>query len=108
LIAPHAVLKLNNPPNSELAVFHIYVPKVPPYDGRGVRLSCAFEGVSAGAPQWLAVGIHNVTFEIPPGLRAKTGIVATLEMAPSWNPQKYGFGRDSRDLSVMLLKVGYI
>ena len=107
-LAKRATLRLTNPAGTGLAIFQIYVPSSPPLTHTPVTLACSFDGVSAGPPVPLKLGMQNVTFTVPAALRAKPQLTATLESSVAWTPAKLGLGSDQRELSVMLLRVGYI
>jgi len=71
------------------------------------RVTIALDGIKSGAFD-LAPGAHDVTLSIPTALRRERRIVASLTMSIAWVPAKTGVNGDTRELSVMLLKVGYI
>jgi len=107
-LAGSSLLTLDNPPGSQLAVFTFYVPSVKPLIERRERVSVAFNGVLAGAPVALSAGMQNVTFTIPPALRGQGHLVASISMSVKWVPKTAGVNDDQRELSVMLMRVGYI
>jgi hypothetical protein len=106
-LAGHARLTLDNPPGAQIAVFKFFVPTVPPL-AAGERVTVTVNGIQAGAPALLPSGSHDVIFTIPPSLRGKTHLTATLAMSVKWIPKRVGLNSDERELSIMLLRVGYI
>jgi hypothetical protein len=107
-LAGSAHLTLDNPKGAQLAVFKFFVPAVQPFLHGRERVSLALEGVAAGPPIDLSGGIHDVTFTIPASLRAKRHLSASLVMSVKWVPKRIGVNADERELSIMLLRVGYI
>lgn len=107
-LAGTATLHLRNPAGTRLVVFNLYVPSSAPLLKKPVMLSCAFAGTSAGPPVRLKLGVQNVTFVVPPALRSAPHFTATLTSSVKWIPKQLGLGSDKRELSVMLLRVGYI
>lgn len=106
-LAGSSQLTLDNPSGAQFAVFTFYVPSVVPLkDGETVR--ARFEGRPAGAPAHLSLGMQDVTFPIPPALRDRRHITVSLNMSVKWVPKKIGLNADLRELSVMLVRVGYI
>jgi hypothetical protein len=106
-LAGRARLTLDNPPGAQLAVFKFFVPTVKPL-AAGELVTVSFNGVAAGKPALLPAGMHDVIFTIPPRLRATPHLTATLVMSVKWVPKKIGLNSDERELSIMLLRVGYI
>ena len=106
-LAGRARLTLDNPPGAQLAVFKFYVPDVKPLAG-GELVKATFNGIAAGTPALLPAGVHDVIFTIPPSLRSKPHLSASLVMSVKWVPKKIGQNSDERELSIMLLRVGYI
>ncbi|HTA40310.1 MAG TPA: hypothetical protein VK760_14600 [Candidatus Acidoferrales bacterium] len=106
-LAGRARLTLDNPPGAQLAVFKFYVPAVKPLAG-GELVTASFNGVTAGKPALLPAGMHDVIFTIPPSLRSKAHLSASLVMSVKWVPKQIGQNADERELSIMLLRVGYI
>ena len=107
-LAGSALLTLDNPPGSQLAVFTFYVPSVAPLLKNGERVHVSFDGKPAGAPALLSPGMQDVTFAIPPPLRQHRHLTAALNMSVKWVPKKIGLNEDRRELSVMLVRIGYI
>jgi hypothetical protein len=107
-LAKRASLHLVNPPGTRLVALGIYVPSSEPLMRTPVVLSCSFDGMSGGPPVRLKLGAQNVIFSVPPQLRDKPNLTATLESSVAWVPAKLGASSDKRELSVMLLRVGYI
>ena len=106
-LAGSALLTLDNPAGAQFAVFTFYVPSVAPLkNGETVRVR--LEGTSAGAPAHLSPGMQDVTFTIPPPLRNRRHLAATLDMSVKWVPKNIGLNADLRELSVMLVRIGYI
>jgi hypothetical protein len=106
-LAGRARLTLDNPPGSQLAVFKFFVPTVKPL-AAGERVTVTVNGIQAGTPALLPAGMHDVIFTIPPSLRGKTHLTASLAMSVVWTPKRIGLNADERELSIMLLRVGYI
>ena len=106
-LAGNATLTLDNPRGAQLAVFKFFVPTVKPL-AAGERVAATFNGVAAGPPALLPAGMHDVIFTIPPALRGKTHLTASLVMSVKWVPKQIGQNADERELSIMLLRVGYI
>jgi len=52
--------------------------------------------------------MHDVIFTIPTAMRAKRHLVATIAMSNPWVPNRIGLNADQRELSILLLRVGYI
>ncbi|MGA8535101.1 MAG: hypothetical protein WB615_13415 [Candidatus Tumulicola sp.] len=105
-LAGSSQLTLDNPSGAQLAVFTFYVPSVAPLkNGETVRVR--FDGRPAGAPAHLSPGMQDVTFPIRPSLRDRR-ITASLDMSVKWVPKKIGLNADLRELSVVLVRVGYI
>ncbi len=107
-LAGSALLTLDNPPGSQLAVFTFYVPSVAPLAKNAERVHVSFNGRPAGAPAVLSPGMQDVTFAIPPPLRGFRHLTAALNMSVKWVPKKIGLNEDRRELSVMLVRIGYI
>jgi hypothetical protein len=107
-LAGRAVVTLDNPPGAQRAVFSFYVPAVKPFEHKTERVTVAFNGKQAGAPADLPTGAQSVIFTIPPALRNKPHIVASLKMSTTWVPRRIGLNADGRVLSIMLTQVGYI
>jgi hypothetical protein len=107
-LAGSSSLTLDNPPGAQLAVFKFYVPSVKPLLAGTERVRVAFDGLQAGAPARLSPGAHDVIFTIPASLRQKRHLVASIVMSVKWVPKEIGLNADERELSVMLLRVGYI
>ncbi len=107
-LAGHSLLTLDNPPGSQLAVFTFFVPSVKPLAREPESVSVSFDGIPSGKPAELAPGIQNVSLPIPESLRKKGHLTASLAMSVTWVPQRIGLNGDRRELSVMLVRVGYI
>ncbi len=107
-LAGTSTLVLDNPPGSQLAVFTFYVPSVDPLLKKPERVTVRFNGKPAAAPARLAPGMQDVSFPIPASLRQTRHLVASLEMSVRWVPKKIGLNDDLRELSIMLIRVGYI
>lgn len=107
-LAGSPLLTLENPAGAKVAVFTFYVPTVKPLTDQPERVSAKLNGVSAGPPIQLTPGMQNVPFTIPPAMRQQRHIVASLDMSVKWIPKKVGLNNDQRELSVMLIRVGYI
>jgi len=107
-LAGNSQLTLDNPAGAQLAVFTFYVPSVAPLLKNGEVVRMRFDGRSAGAPAHLSPGMQDVTISIPPALHSHPRIAATLHMSVTWVPKKIGLNDDLRELSVMLIRVGYI
>jgi hypothetical protein len=107
-LAGHTTLTLDHPPGAQLAVFKFFVPSVTPFLKSGERVRVAFDGIPSGKPADIPAGLHDVIFTIPPSLRHKGRLTATLDMSVHWIPQEIGLNADRRELSIMLLRVGYI
>jgi len=107
-LAGHALLTLDVTPNAQLAVFKFFVPSVKPLLAAKERVTLTLNGVPAGTPADLTPGTHDVIFTIPTSLRGKHRLTAALAMSIVWVPKKIGLNADERELSVMLLRVGYI
>ena len=103
----HPTLVLDNPPGSQIVVFTFYVPSVKPLLKRREQVTAAFNGILVGSSV-LTSGMQNVSFTIPPSLRNRSHIAASLSMSYAWVPRKLGLNADRRELSVMLTRVGYI
>lgn len=106
-LAGHAFLTLDNPPGAQLAVFKVFVPSVKPLL-KGERITVSLNGIRAGDPADVSTGLHDVIFTIPAALRAKRHLKAAIAMSVKWVPDQIGLNADRRELSVMLLRVGYI
>ncbi|MBV8116618.1 MAG: hypothetical protein JOY69_09365 [Candidatus Eremiobacteraeota bacterium] len=106
-LAGNATLALDNPAGAQLAVFTFYTPAVAPLRERRERVSVSFNGTPAATAS-LAPGMQNVSVPIPPSLRQARPLHATLRMSVTWVPKKIGLNEDRRELSVMLVRVGYI
>ena len=106
-LAGRSLLTLNNPRDSQLVIFTFYVPSVRPFLNGPERVGVTFDGAAAGSAL-LAPGEHNATFAIPKSVRNTAHLVATLTMSTTYVPQKLGINGDVRELSILLLKVGYI
>jgi hypothetical protein len=103
-----SLLALDNPTGAQTAIFSFFVPSVKPLmQSKPERVTIELDGIKAGAFD-LAPGAHDVTLSIPTALRRERRIVASLTMSIAWVPAKAGVNGDTRELSVMLLKVGYI
>ena len=107
-LAGHALLTLDVTPNAQLAVFKFFVPSVKPLLAAKERVTLTLNGVPSGTPADLTPGTHDVIFTIPTSLRGKHRLTAALAMSIVWVPKKIGLNADERELSVMLLRVGYI
>jgi hypothetical protein len=107
-LAGHALLTLDVTPNAQLAVFKFFVPSVKPLLAAKEHVTLTLNGIPAGTPADLTPGIHDVIFTIPTSLRGKRQLAAALAMSIVWVPKKIGLNADERELSVMLLRVGYI
>lgn len=107
-LAGSALLTLDNPPGAQLAVFTFYVPSVKPLLSHGERVHVRLNGRTAGEPAQLSPGMQDVQVPIPPDLRRVRHISAALNMSVSWVPKKIGLNEDRRQLSVMLVRIGYI
>jgi hypothetical protein len=107
-MAGKATLTLDHPVGAQLAVFKMFVPSVKPFLKDSERVTVAFNGVQAGAPAILPAGLHDVIFTIPAALRGKHRLTATLAMSIKWVPKNIGLNADERELSILLLRVGYI
>lgn len=107
-LAGNAQLTLDNPAGAQLAVFTFYVPSVAPLLKNAEVVRMRFDGRPAGAPAHLSPGMQDVTIPIPPPLRSRVRIAATVNMSVTWVPKKIGLNDDLRQLSVMLIRVGYI
>ncbi len=107
-LAGSALLTLDNPAGAQLAVFTFYVPSVAPLQKNAERVHVSFNGRAAGAPALLSPGMQDVSFPIPPALRGLRHLTAALNMSVKWVPKKIGLNEDRRELSVMLVRIGYI
>jgi hypothetical protein len=107
-LAGRSLLTLDVAPNAQLAVFKFFVPSVKPFLAGKERVTLALNGIPAGTPADLTPGIHDVIFTIPASLRGKRRLAASLAMSVVWVPKRIGLNADERELSVMLLRVGYI
>lgn len=107
-LAKRAGVHLTNPAGTQMVAFDVYVPSNGPLARKPVTLTCAFDGVTAGPPARLKLGVQTVTFAVPPALRNTPHLTATLESSVVWIPAQLGLGNDKRELSVMLQRVGYI
>ena len=107
-LAGSALLTLDNPPGAQLAVFTFYVPSVAPLLKNAERVHLNLNGKPAGAPAVLSPGMQDVTFAIPASLRQRRHLTAALNMSVKWVPKKIGLNEDRRELSVMLVRIGYI
>ena len=107
-LAGSALLTLDNPAGAQLAVFTFYVPSVAPLQKNAERVHVSFNGRPAGAPALLSPGMQDVSFPIPPALRGLRHLTAALNMSVKWVPKKIGLNEDRRELSVMLVRIGYI
>lgn len=107
-LAGSALLTLDNPAGAQLAVFTFYVPSVAPLQKDGERVHVSFNGRAAGPPALLSPGMQDVSFSIPPTLRDRRRLTAALNMSVKWVPKKIGLNEDRRELSVMLVRIGYI
>lgn len=107
-LAGHSTLTLDNPPGSQLAVFTFFVPSVKPLLKTPESVSVKFDGIASGKPAQLLPGIQNVSLPIPEALRKRGHLTASLAMPVTWVPQRIGLNGDRRELSVMLVRVGYI
>jgi hypothetical protein len=107
-LAGKSEFTLDNPPGARLAVFKFYVPSVKPFAKTPERVSAAFNGIPTGTPAELATGMHDVIFTIPASLRGKARLTASLAMSVKWIPKQIGLNADTRELSIILLQVGYI
>ena len=106
-LAGRSLLVLDNPTGAQLAVFTFYVPSLRPLQQHPERVFVTFDGLHAGSAQ-LVPGLQNVTFTIPKPVRKTRHLVAGLTMSVHYVPKKIGLNPDTRDLSVVLTKVGYI
>jgi hypothetical protein len=106
-LAGRTLLVLDNPANARRVVFTFYVPGVKPFLKQKEHVSIALDGVHA-ATVALALGEQNVTVAIPASVRATRHLIAGLRMSVSFVPKQIGLNADVRELSVVLLKVGYI
>ncbi|HZZ00682.1 MAG TPA: hypothetical protein VFE36_14025 [Candidatus Baltobacteraceae bacterium] len=107
-LAKRAAVHLTNPAGAQMVAFDIFVPSYGPLTSKPVTLTCAFNGVTAGPPVRLTLGKQTVTFAVPAALRNTPNLTATLESSVTWVPAHVGLGKDRRELSVMLQRVGYI
>ena len=107
-LAGSALLTLDNPAGAQLAVFTFYVPSVAPLQKNGERVHVSFNGRAAGPPVLLSPGMQDVSFPILPALRGLRHLTAALNMSVKWVPKKIGLNQDRRELSVMLVRIGYI
>ncbi|HEY1977136.1 MAG TPA: hypothetical protein VGG89_11345 [Candidatus Baltobacteraceae bacterium] len=107
-LAKRAGVRLANPAGTQMVAFDVYVPSNGPLTIKPVTLSCAFDGVTAGPPVRLQLGLQTITFVVPPALRNTPHLTATLVSSVTWVPAQLGLGNDRRELSVMLQRVGYI
>ena len=107
-LAGQAHMTLDNPQGAQRAVFSFYVPAVKPLTERPESVSVAFDGVSSGAPAPLTTGAQDVLVNIPASVRDRAHLTATLTMSYAWVPKDVGLNGDTRHLSVILTKVGYI
>lgn len=106
-LAGNAQVTLDNPSGAQLAVFTFYVPTVAPLKN-GATVRVRFDGKPAGAPARLSPGMQDVSFTIPPALRSRSRLTAALNVSVSWVPKDIGLNADTRHLSVMLTRIGYI
>lgn len=107
-LAGRALLTLDVPPNAQLTVFKFFVPSVKPLLSGKERVTLTLNGVPSGTPADLAPGIHDVIFTIPAALRGKRRLTASLAMSVVWVPKQIGLNADERELSIILVRVGYI
>jgi len=107
-LAKRADVHLSNPAGMQMVAFDIFVPSYGPLTSQPITLACAFDGVTSGPPVRLKLGKQTVTFAVPPALRNTPHLTATLESSVTWVPAQAGLGKDRRELSVMLQRVGYI
>jgi hypothetical protein len=107
-LSKRADVQLTNPAGTQMVAFEINVPSIGPLTHEPIRLTCAFNGVAAGPPVNLTLGMQIVTFAVPPALRAAPHLTATLQSSVTWVPAQLGLGSDKRELSVMLQRVGYL
>lgn len=107
-LAPVSKFTLNNPAGTQRAVFFFYVPSLAPFKAGKERVAVQFDGIASGSPAPLLPGGQQIIFSIPPALQKKPHLVATLTMSYSWVPKKLGVNGDTRTLTVILTKVGYI
>ncbi len=107
-LAGTSLLVLDNPPGSQLAVFTFYIPSVEPLTKNHERVVVRFNGKPAGPPAELSPGMQDVTVTIPAPLRRKRHLPASLAMSIKWVPKNIGLNDDRRELSIMLIRVGYI
>ncbi len=107
-LAGRSLFTLDNPAGSVRVVFTFYVPSVKPLTAKPERVALALNGVSAGPPAVLHPGLQEVIFAVPPALRGRARLGAALTMSTVWIPQRIGLNDDVRELSVVLVKAGYI
>lgn len=107
-LAKRADVHLSNPGGTQMVAFDVYLPSYVPLMRGPVTLTCAFNGVPAGPPVRLQLGMQTVNFPVPPALRNTAHLTATLDSSVTWVPAQVGLGNDRRELSVMLQRVGYI
>lgn len=107
-LAKRANVHLSNPPGTQMVSFDVYLPSYAPLMRGPVTLTCALNGVTAGPPVRLQLGMQTVNFPVPPALRDAPHLTATLESSVTWVPAQVGVGNDRRELGVILQRVGYI
>jgi hypothetical protein len=107
-LAGTSLLVLDNPPGSQLVVFTFYVPSVAPLMKNRERVTVRFNGKLAAPPSELSPGMQDVTVTIPASLRPQRHLAASLGMSIKWVPKTIGLNDDRRELSIMLIRVGYI
>lgn len=106
-LAPRARLILDKPAGAVQATFHFYVPKMELNRDKQVVTVAAAGQTASGSIDGDPTGRIVVTLALPADYRTKTSVPVTIAASNSFVPSKLGLNPDTRDLSVVLIKVDY-
>ena len=104
-IGGKATFTLAKPVGAHVATFHFYIPKVKPYEGKGLTMTVSGKGFTKTAI--LQAGSASIAVEIPKELSDSTNVPIQLTASPTFVPKALGMNGDDRTLSGMLLSVSY-
>ena len=107
-LAGSALLVLDNPAGAQLAVFTFYVPSVAPLQRNAERAHVSFNGRAAGAPALFVTRNAGRQLFHPAGAARASPFVRGAEHVGEMGTEKIGLNEDRRELSVMLVRIGYI